>query len=260
MNAHPQTKTRRPAPPPLDDFAAALFLDVDGTLAPIETDPARVCATDRRTALLADLNLRLRGRMAAVSGRGIEEIDRILGGVVPAAAGLHGLDRRDAADRRHRTEPHPAVLYAVHRFRNMTRDRKGLFVEAKGASVALHYRMRPDLEEELIAEAKALCRATGLDFRPGAMVVELRTPGPHKGDVVRAFMAEPPFAGACPIFVGDDLTDEDGFEAAQGLGGFGVLVGADRPSHAVYRLADVEAVLAWLESKAAPANRISRDA
>ena len=78
------------------------------------------------------------------------------------------------------------------------------------------------------------------------MVAELRTPGPDKGDALAAFMAEPPFAGARPIFVGDDLTDEHGFAAAAALGGFGVLVGPARPTQARARLDDVEAVHAWL--------------
>jgi trehalose 6-phosphate phosphatase len=167
---------------------------------------------------------------------------------VVAAAGLHGLERRDANAGYHRTEPHPAIAYAVDRFRGLTHRKRGLLMEAKGASVALHYRKRPDLEAELVAEARALGRETGLEFRPSAMVVELRTPGPHKGDAVCAFMAEPPFRRARPIYLGDDLTDEDGFQAALRLGGFGVLVGPDRPTQAVYRLADVEAVLVWLET------------
>jgi len=50
------------------------------------------------------------------------------------------------------------------------------------------------------------------------------------------------------VFVGDDATDEDGFAAAQGLGGVGIHVGAARPTLARFRLAGVEAALAWLEA------------
>ena len=80
------------------------------------------------------------------------------------------------------------------------------------------------------------------------MVEELRTPGPTKGDSVRAFMAQPDFAGTRPVFVGDDVTDEDGFEAAQALGGIGVAVGRPRPTRAQFLLHDVDAALAWLEA------------
>ena len=80
------------------------------------------------------------------------------------------------------------------------------------------------------------------------MVVELRTPGPNKGDAIADFLGDAPFAGARPVFVGDDLTDEGGFLAAAARGGFGVLVGPERRTRARWRLADVDAALAWLEA------------
>ncbi|MNE62191.1 Trehalose-6-phosphate phosphatase [compost metagenome] len=78
-------------------------------------------------------------------------------------------------------------------------------------------------------------------------MLELKTPGTDKGAALTAFMAEAPFQGAIPIMVGDDLTDEHGFEAAAALGGFGVLVGPERPTAARYGLEDVAAVLDWLD-------------
>jgi trehalose 6-phosphate phosphatase len=82
------------------------------------------------------------------------------------------------------------------------------------------------------------------------MVAELRPEGYDKGVAVRRLMGEPPFAGARPVFVGDDLTDEDAFLAAASLGGEGVLVGPDRPSAARWRLEGVSEVTAWLEEAA----------
>ena len=81
-------------------------------------------------------------------------------------------------------------------------------------------------------------------------MLELRTPGSDKGTAVTAFMAEPPFAGALPVMLGDDLTDEAGFRAAEALGGFGVLVGPHRATSARYGLRDVPAVMDWLEAVA----------
>ena len=107
---------------------------------------------------------------------------------------------------------------------------------------------------ELLAPIIAgLSSFLGLAFQAGDHVFELRTPGADKGDAVRAFMAEAPFAGARPIYVGDDLTDESGFRAAEKLGGFGVIVGTRRPTAAHYRLANVEAVLDWLNDLRPPA-------
>ena len=79
-------------------------------------------------------------------------------------------------------------------------------------------------------------------------MVELKTPGTDKGTALTAFMAEAPFRGSIPVMLGDDLTDEYGFAAAEALGGFGVLVGPPRGTAARYSLPDVDGVLAWLDS------------
>jgi trehalose 6-phosphate phosphatase len=100
----------------------------------------------------------------------------------------------------------------------------------------------------VIGLAERLATVTGLTLQPGDMVVELRTPGASKGDSIRAFMSEEPFRGAKPIFLGDDLTDEHGFFAVRQLGGYGVLVGPQRKTTAIYRMEDVEAALTWLEA------------
>ena len=98
-------------------------------------------------------------------------------------------------------------------------------------------------------ESEDAAKRYGMRHQRGSMVHELRAPGWDKGDVVRALMREPPFASGSPVFVGDDLTDEDGFAAAVSLGGSAVLVGESRPTEAQYRLPDVAAVHAWLAGK-----------
>lgn len=241
--------TLGPEPPVLDLDGVALFLDLDGTLAPIAARPEDVGPDPRRTCLLERLSARLGGRLAVISGRTLSDIDRILEARVPALAGVHGLARRDGAGDLQPGAPpaagHEAALAALRAF---AADHPGLIVEDKGLSVTLHYRLAPELAAAARLEAERVAARTGLALQPGHMVVELRAPGPGKGDSVRSFMAETPFAGARPVFVGDDLTDEDGFKAAATLGGFGVLIGAERRTAARFRLADVEAALAWLEA------------
>lgn len=240
----------RLSPPPRRLERPALFLDLDGVLAPLAPRPQDVGPVSRRTALLRRLVKRLDGRVAVVSGRTLAEIDRISEAASPAASGVHGLERRRADGSLERTEAHPGVRDAVAAFDRFAEGRPGLIVEDKGVSAGLHYRGAQDHADAAAVLARRLAAETGLTLQGGDLVMELKTPGTSKGTAVRAFMAEVPFAGALPVMVGDDLTDEDGFEAAAALGGFGVLVGPERPTAARYRLDDVEAVLGWLEGLA----------
>ncbi|HEV7384470.1 MAG TPA: trehalose-phosphatase [Phenylobacterium sp.] len=238
-----------PAPKPLQLEATALFLDLDGTLAPIASRPQDVGPDPRRTSLLERLALKLDGRLAVVSGRTLADVDRILEGRVTAVGAVHGLVLRDPDGMVHATPPHPDLADAAEGFSAFAARDPGLIVEEKdGLSVALHFRQASRHAQAARACARALAARTGLILQEGAMVEELRTPGARKGDCVRAFMAKAPFVGAEPVFAGDDVTDEDGFEAAQSLGGIGVRVGLARPTAARFELIGVEAALAWLEA------------
>lgn len=236
-------------PPPLRLDTLALFLDMDGVLAPIVETPEAVVADPRRTTVLKTLGRRLDGRLAILSGRTIAEIDRISDGAVTSVAGVHGLERRQAGEVV-RGLADPALGDAVAAFRDFARARPGARVEDKGLSTALHYRLAPDHAHAALDLAEDLAAATGLTLQRGDMVAELRTPGADKGAALRAFMEAPPFAGATPVMLGDDLTDEHAFAAAAGLGGHGVLVGPPRPTAATWRLPDQGDVLDWLEALA----------
>jgi trehalose 6-phosphate phosphatase len=249
MDDRAQPPTRRlAAPPPLLPQRAALFVDLDGTLAAIEAHPSQVGPDPRRTALMRQLGRALDGRLAVVSGRSLEDLDRVLQASVPCLAGVHGLVRRDASLVVTGIRPHPGLAEARRRLQDLAESRPGLWVEDKGQAMALHYRATPAAADEALETAKTAAADLGLVLQPGDMVVEVRSPGSDKGVAVTAFMAKPPFVGHTPVFVGDDLTDEHGFAAAAGLGGYGVLVGKPRPTAAAYHLADVSAVNAWLSA------------
>ena len=207
-------------PKPLRLAETALFLDLDGTLAPIAARPQDVAPDPRRTSLLDRLARQLDGRLAVVSGRTLGDVDRILESCVTPVAAVHGLVRRGPDLKLFETPPHPALPLAIEAFRAFAARDSGLIVEEKGdLSVALHFRLARVHAEAARVCARAIAASTGLTLQEGDMVEELRTPGATKGDSVRAFMAQAPFAGARPVFVGDDSTDEDGFAAAQTLGG-----------------------------------------
>ncbi|MBC8057960.1 MAG: trehalose-phosphatase, partial [Rhizobiales bacterium] len=149
-------------------------------------------------------------------------------------------------------EPPPTVMHAA---RVLVAAHAGLILETKPAGFSLHYRARPELEGEcrevLFAALASLPAASDVwQWLHGHCVFELKQRSVSKGSAVRALLAQAPFAGRQPVFVGDDVTDEDGIEVAQAAGGFGVRVGGGE-SQARYRLADTDAVGAWLTASLA---------
>jgi trehalose 6-phosphate phosphatase len=239
--------------PPLEPLSA-LFLDVDGTLLEIAPRPELVRVPDGLPSLIMRLSAAREGALALISGRPLAQLDQLFQPWRGAAAGLHGLERRradgildcvvdgDSAAALDRLRPKLAALAA---------DRTGLTLEDKGGTLALHYRATPEREPEIRAVVDALHReiASALRLITGKMVVEFQPRGADKGRAIAAFLAEPPFLGRRPVFVGDDTTDEDGFAEIRRRGGIAIRVGpSDGATTANYRLPTVEAVLAWLAS------------
>ncbi|HEX7082166.1 MAG TPA: trehalose-phosphatase [Gammaproteobacteria bacterium] len=227
----------------------ALFLDLDGTLVEIVEHPDRTTASPRLRALLPALPTVTGGAVALVSGRRIEELDRILAPHTYVAAGVHGLERRDARRRLHSAGGHDRALAAARAALDAFAARHpGLWIEDKGIALAMHYRARPELERDVHRFAGELQRALPPDIEIllGRSVLELKPGVTNKGSAIAAFMEEAPFAGRTPVFVGDDVTDEAGFRTVNALGGVSVKVGAGA-TEARWRLAGVGAVLGWLE-------------
>ena len=237
-----------PRPPALDLAGAALFADLDGTLAAIEPHPDPVGPEPGRTELLAELSRVLNGRLAVVSGRSLDDLDRVLQGAVTSIGAVHGLVRRTADGRVQALAPHPGLAAALDDLRAFALLHAAVWIEDKRHAAAIHYRAAPDLAADVLDFATEVAARRGLVLQPGRMVAELRSPGADKGATVAAFMTEPPFRGARPVFIGDDLTDEHGFAEAARLGGYGVLVGRSRATAAAYRLPGVAAALGWLRA------------
>jgi trehalose 6-phosphate phosphatase len=238
-------------PPPLSRFApAALFLDFDGTLVELAQAPGAIAVPPGLTPLLDRLSLLLDGRLAIVSGRAVEDLRKHLGPLAVALCGSHGAELHYPDGRSIPVSAPPGLAQARESVRRFAARREGLLVEDKPAGVALHYRLSPERAEEADAFLEALAERSGLALQRGKMVAELRAEGSDKGSALLRLMGEPPFAGARPVFVGDDLTDEDAFLAAASLGGEGVLVGPARPTAAQWRLDGVADVTAWLEAAA----------
>lgn len=238
-------RSRGPWPPIELLRDASLFLDFDGTLVDIAPRPDAVRVSAELAQLLSVLQRRLEGRMAILTGRAIADVDQLLGQTVIAVGGHHGLETRGGGPGEAMQRP-DCLNSVVSDLRQLEDAFPGVMVEDKPFGVALHFRQAPDAEGACRTAAEAAARRSGLEIQPGKMVFELKPPGANKGDALKAMMAAPPFAGTRPVFIGDDLTDEPAFVAAQELGGAGIVVGDRMPTSARFRVASVDEALAWL--------------
>ena len=246
----PDQKAVSGQPTPLPDLPteSALFLDIDGTLVGHASHPSAIHIDLPLRSLLASLKLATGGAVALISGRSIADIDTLFSRTILPVAGQHGIERRSADGVVHMQELAADLFRApTHELRNLCLTHPGFLLEEKGASLALHYRADPNLEGLAQRTILALAASLGGKFETllGKYVVELRLSGKNKGTAIAEFMAEMPFRNRVPVFVGDDLTDEFGFDLVNCLGGLSVKVG-EGPTCAGWRLHDTEAVIRWL--------------
>ncbi|MBF9195973.1 trehalose-phosphatase [Microvirga terrestris] len=206
----------------------ALFLDFDGTLVDIVERPDAVAVDPTLPQVLTKLQERLGGALAIVSGRPVEFLD---GRFVPHEfdmAGLHGLEHR-IAGRLSMCDPdeHPALRNMVARLKTIVADKEGILIEDKGCSVAIHWRLAPHEKDFALATAHAAIEALGNDYRVqhGKAVAEILPSAAGKGKVIERFLHEVPYKGRRPVFIGDDLTDENGFKTVNAHGGLSVRIG-----------------------------------
>lgn len=235
-------------PTTFDPAATALFLDIDGTLIDIADHPQAVSVGAPLLKSLETAAALLDGALALVSGRDLDDIDALFGAGRFAAAGAHGAELRTGDGER--VDPPGKGLpdAARQRVDTFVDSDPGLLVEHKSAGLALHYRGAPALENDARALARILVEELGPDYRliDGKMVLELAPSGHDKGAAIAAFLERKPWAGRQPIFVGDDVTDEDGFRVVNARDGIAVKVGGAGNSAARFRLADVADVHRWL--------------
>jgi trehalose 6-phosphate phosphatase len=226
----------------------ALFLDVDGTLLDHADHPQDVHVDAQLLALLRDLLRAGGGAVALISGRAVADLDRLFAPLQFPAAGQHGTERRSADGSMHRHTPPSSLLESVARsLARLSAAHSGLVVENKGMSLALHYRLAPALEGLAQREMRAAVATLGdgFELQAGKYVLEIKPGGKDKGSAIAEFMAEPPFAGRTPVFLGDDLTDEYGFALVNASRGHTIKVGAGN-SVARWRLEGAAQVRDWL--------------
>jgi trehalose 6-phosphate phosphatase len=195
---------------PLDLIAAeperaAIFLDVDGVLAPIVPRPEDARVPDATRTELVRLAGRY-GLVACVTGRSSETARTIVGVDDVTYAGEHGL------------ELDPAARGWASRIHGFAAEVPWSSVEVKPLSVAFHYRNEPDPDVARQQLEPVAVAALDAGFRPrwGRMVLEVLPPvEASKGTAVRALLERTGLRRA--LYAGDDTTDLDGFDALDGL-------------------------------------------
>ena len=227
----------------------AIFTDFDGTLVEIADTPDGVDVPLSLPQALERAARELDSAFAVLTGREIGDIDKYLSPLILPVAGAHGTQRRraDGTLEGANAATTLAAEEIAHAVEPLLIAHPDLLMEAKEGAVALHYRRAPELETTCrIAMEEAINAVTDFTLIAGKMVFEARPRGVTKGTALRAFMAEEPFLGRTPIFIGDDTTDEDGFIAAQDLGGVGIKLGQGDTA-ARMRIADVASVHALIQ-------------
>jgi trehalose 6-phosphate phosphatase len=216
------------------DFArrldqCAILLDIDGTLLDLAPTPREVWVPPGLARTLNGLLEKTAGALALVSGRSLNDIDLIFAPEQFPAVGGHGAEMRISGDNESvATHAPPMDKELKRRLASIARLSPGILLEDKGYSLALHYRLAPHAEKA-IYEAISLIRAdlpnAPIEVLPGKCVYEIKHSGFNKATGVLELMANEPFRGRRPIFIGDDVTDESVFALMPDLGGLAFSVG-----------------------------------
>jgi trehalose 6-phosphate phosphatase len=236
---------------------AALLIDMDGTIVDIAPTPASVVVDPALPGVLRALRAQLDDALAVVTGRQLEVVEALLGDLPYAIAAEHGAAIRHAPRKSGGTDgveypslpPLPAAWVA--RAEQAASAHPGVIFEHKLHGLVLHYRQVPDAGPKLGAVLLAMLEEPeGHRFTvmPAHMAFELKPRAADKGTAVMSLMARAPFAGRVPVYIGDDVTDEDGIRAAEALGGIGLRV----QEH----FGDAAGVRAWLARLVAAASPV----
>lgn len=226
--------------------APLLFLDLDGTLAPIVDDPhhARIPPATRRTLR----RLRQTGAsVVLVSGRSVGGVRHVARVSVTAILGDHGA----RLYRSGRVGPWlPAAEHRIRGAADLVRrwieNRSGIVLEEKDRSLAIHLRL--SRSSRAVSELVVWLRDAGYRVLRGHQVLDVQLPGVDKGAAVRRWVAAYPGADHI-LYAGDDTTDQDAFRVLRGRATT-IIVGR-RASGATFRTRDTETFAVWLARLAA---------
>ena len=216
-------------PGPGDLASMALLLDVDGTILDIAITPGSVIVPESLRSSLETLHAKTGGALALVSGRLISNLDAVFAPLRLPAIGGHGAEMRRSGSDATQARTGAVISSALRKLvtDEIASDPR-ITLEDKGSSLAVHYRLAPQMEHTLATRIAAMISRVAVkdvDVMHGKAVIEIKPTNFSKGKAVRELMEHPPFAHRKPVFFGDDTTDESVFKALPALGGIGYSVG-----------------------------------
>ena len=228
---------------PKDIQQVALFLDVDGTLYDIENSPSLIKPCFRLQKKLHTIRNRLGGALGLISGRSLDDLDRIFDNNKIPVAGNHGAQLKDAL----RTKEYPAdtgnIKGIAQKIKELLNGQKNIEIENKGSNLTVHFRNstidRKEINKIMLEIVKYEPKLILLE---GKEVLEVKPLSHNKGTAISYYMKTKPFIKRRPIFIGDDISDEDGFETVNKKGGWSVRVGNYKRSKANFFLPNVKSV------------------
>jgi trehalose 6-phosphate phosphatase len=233
----------------LGDEPLALFLDVDGTLIDLAERPDSVITPAGLVATLKKIERKLAGALALISGRAIDDLDRLFEPLRLRASGVHGAEMRFDPGGPATSTPTPVELpqSLIKALTRAVEAFPGVFVENKRFSIAVHYRLAPAAEQPVRETVMRLIDSLGpaVEVMNAHCAIELKAPGFDKGGAIAAFLSTPAFRGRTPVFVGDDATDESGLAVVAARGGYAYSVGRLLPG-AIGAFVEPRAVRDWL--------------
>lgn len=240
-----------------------IFLDFDGTMAPIVKAPAKAVLGQGIRTLLGRLADNPRVELTFISGRNIEDLKNKIGFRNVIYSGNHGLEIEGPKIKFKPVVP-PRFKKALEKIKDDLKTEtsliKGILIEDKGLSLSLHYRL---VDKRQVSQVKrvfhkivALPRLRNqIRTRSGKMVLEVLPPVDwDKGKAVLWILAKKAFLSGIvkpmPVYIGDDITDEDAFKALKRKG-LAIFVGKQKKSYARYYLKGPRGVAAFLKKLSA---------
>ncbi len=235
------------------------FFDYDGTLTPIAETPQQAEISGKTKELLRQLSKRNNFKVAVISGRALPDIKNIIGLKEIVYVGNHGIEI-EGPGIKFESQVSPRLRLVI---RNLYKDIlnnlagiKGVLIEDKGLAISVHYRLMDP--KEMPRFLRIFSEVTDpfmvrkkIEIKEGKKVCEIRPKVDwDKGKAVLWFLSRPQGSAVkddiFPVYLGDDITDEDGFRILKNKG-LTIFVGPPKVSEADYFVNDAVEVDKFME-------------